>query len=151
MTKIINSIAILVLLAGLNLLMINSCISSKQDSKDNQSGEKTKTTREDFDDFYFRFHTDSLFQISRVIFPLKGFQSDNTTEESEDFDVPNEGINDWIMMHLPVLDSDLILETEKTDTLVKERIYIDAAGFETGRTFIRINNIWYLDYFYTRM
>lgn len=144
-------IAVVVLLAGLNFIMINSCIPSKKDSKDNQSREKNKATGEDFNDFYFRFHTDSLFQINRVIFPLKGFQSDNTTEESEGFDESNRSKDDWIMMHQPVIDSDLILETQKTDTLVEERIYIEGAGFETGRTFKRINNIWYLDYYYSRM
>ncbi len=142
-------LAVMVLLAGLNALMINSCISSKKDSKDNQSSENARATGEDFDDFYFRFHTDSLFQIKRVIFPLKGHETDNTTEESEDFHVPNEGINDWTMMHLPVLDSDLILETEKTDTLVKERIYIEASSFEIIRVFKRIDKIWYLDYYYS--
>ena len=106
---------------------------------------------ESFDDFYLRFHQDSLFQIKRVVFPLKGFQSDNTTDESADFETPNPDIEHWVMMRLPDLDPDMLMETKKTDTMVTERIYIDGAGFETGSTFKLINGLWYLDYFYTRM
>ena len=60
----------------LNLFIITiSCNNINTDSV--QSMNNNKLESEDFDSFYLKFHRDTLFQISRIIFPLDGYNLDS--------------------------------------------------------------------------
>lgn len=71
-----------ILLSTFNL--INSCTAetSNKREKDKQTIQMNQAiTNENFEVFYKRFYSDSLSQISRIIFPLKGFNSDEYDSE----------------------------------------------------------------------
>ena len=67
-----------VLLSTFNL--INSCTAETSNKAEREKDRHT-ITNENFEVFYKRFYSDSLFQISRIIFPLKGFNSDEYDSE----------------------------------------------------------------------
>ena len=97
-----------------------------------------KVKPENFNSFYNRFHSDSLFQISRVKFPLAN---------SEKADIEK---NNWIMHRSTINNIDTSMfktKITKTDNYYKEVIYIEGGGFYLERVFKRINGKWYLTSF----
>jgi len=59
------------------ILFIISCKSTKEFSNDL---DETASTIEDFDKFYDKFHADSVFQSTRIRFPLEGLRYDGIEE-----------------------------------------------------------------------
>src|SRR5690349_10889955 len=51
-------------------LLLISC--SNESRRNNKAG----TSDEPFQEFYDRFHEDSLFQLARIVFPLAGFDNE---------------------------------------------------------------------------
>lgn len=99
---------------------------------------------EDFDKFYQKFHNDSLFQMSRVKFPLKGYEMD-TTEQTKSWSKQN-----WTMHRAKISEVDTAVfktDIEMNSNFRKERIFIDGGGFNSERVFKRINGKWYLTLF----
>jgi hypothetical protein len=97
---------------------------------------------EDFDSFYVRFHTDSLFQIERVKFPLEGAIYDNDKEKKW-------SKKDWQQIKYTVYEVDtgqFKVEFNKTDSLVSERIYIPNSGFDFQCRYRLIKGKWFLVY-----
>lgn len=110
---------------------------------------------ENFEEFYSKFYSDSTFQINRIEFPLKGYNSDFDDGIPDDVREelsmkPQEEFmwkkNEWEMLK-NVNDENLKKELNKSDTLVVERIYKEASGYEILRKFKPINNKWYLIYY----
>jgi len=100
------------------------------------------STAEIFDEFYTKFHSDSLFQMQRIIFPLEGGKFDYDTEESW-------APENWRMKKVTVYQIDLkeySIVFEKNDTLAFERIYIPNSGFDFQCRYRLINGKWYLVY-----
>jgi hypothetical protein len=77
----------------ISLLTFQSCGSDNSNT--------VKEVAETFDTFNIKFHSDSLFQISRIKFPLQGKQID-AFEERE------WTLKNWVMLKVPV--------TERVDT-----------------------------------
>jgi len=97
---------------------------------------------ENFDEFYSKFHTDSLFQIQRIIFPLEGGRYDYNTEETW---TPEN----WCIKKVSVYQVDsteFSVEFNKNDTLVFERIYLPNSGFDFQCRYRLISGKWYLVY-----
>ena len=96
---------------------------------------------EDFDQFYTKFHIDTVFQISRIKFPLKGHAMDTS-------EIPVEWKkNNWIMHKSNIYDIDTTLfnvEILSEPNNYAEKIYIEGGGFANERIFKRINGKWYL-------
>lgn len=99
---------------------------------------------ENFDQFNIKFHSDSVFQLSRVDFPIEGthiagFERYNWTKKN------------WEFLAIPVSDKSEFEEYQhslvKTDTLITEKFWIPDSGFEVERTFKLINNKWFLVYY----
>lgn len=100
---------------------------------------------ESFDSFYNKFHKDSLFQLSRVTFPLKGYAMDT----SENIMVWKK--ENWIMHKNTTQEMDTSIfkvETEKSPHLYKEKIYIEGGGYSSERVFQKVNGKWYLVQFF---
>jgi len=58
----------------------------KKERIENNSIEKSLTIKvpeEDFDEFFTKFRSDSIFKFTRIKFPLKGFNSDEMGTGSE--------------------------------------------------------------------
>jgi len=96
---------------------------------------------EDFETFNSKFHSDSIFQMSRINFPIEGHLI-------EDFKKYNWNSKNWQLMKTTVgsknLSKDYKVKTMKSDSLVIENIWIENSGFYLERRFKRINNQWFL-------
>ena len=104
---------------------------------------------ENFDSFYQKFHEDSAFQISRILFPIKGVKFDVMNYNPLDSNKIVEFIwtkENWDI-HKKITDSTIKIETVKTDTVVKQHIYIENSGFQVERDFKLMSNKWYLFYY----
>jgi hypothetical protein len=107
-----------------------------------------KTSSEDFPSFYNKFTTDSLFQISRIIFPLKGCTYYLNNELNED-SLP------WIKEKWHFCVANIYkIDTAKyktkilvQDSNITENIWKDNSGFMMERHFSLIKGKWYQDYF----
>ncbi|MFC0779113.1 hypothetical protein [Flavobacterium sp. HJSW_4] len=103
-----------------------------------------KELPENFDEFNKKFHSDSLFQVSRVDFPIEG-------KHVSGFDQHEWTRKNWEFQVILVADKTEIEEYQhsltKTDTLITERFWIPDSGFEVERKFKLINNKWFLIYY----
>ncbi|HJV78078.1 MAG TPA: hypothetical protein VJ602_06805 [Paludibacter sp.] len=118
---------------------------------------------EDFEHFLKVFYTDSLFQVSRIVFPLKG---------ERNIDVPITATNvlgdsiidgwekkDWRMLtdtYFPNKDTVITIDneryvrkTKKKNKLVVIDTYIEDSGFSVKEIFALKKNKWYLVFFST--
>lgn len=135
----------------IGLLTLVSCTQALKESTINKESEKTETSHEslkttteaaeDYATFYSRFHSDSLFQMSRIKFPIDGYFSNGAGDEV------NWTPSNWIIHRLHIHDADTSVYTVKltgTATLKKEVLYIEGSGFKIERKFQNINGKWYL-------
>ncbi|MDQ6529949.1 hypothetical protein [Flavobacterium sp. LHD-85] len=99
---------------------------------------------ESFEEFNKKFHSDSLFQVSRVDFPIEG-------KHVAGFEQYNWTRKNWQFQAIPVAEKTEIGEYQhslvKTDTLITEKFWIDNSGFEVERQFKLIKNKWVLIYY----
>jgi hypothetical protein len=129
----------------ISLCILASCQSKKEEpSKELDFKDKLIVTDENFDAFNERFHSDSVFQISRIDFPIEGISVSG-------FDKHNWTKTNWEFLKIPVSEKTNIEDYEhslvKTDSLITERFWIENSGFEVERQFKRINGKWFLIYY----
>ena len=145
----------MIVVALVTVLIINSC-KQKTEKAPETATEKITKSIENFESFYDKFYSDSVFQFSRINFPLKGGEvlgdnyvpSDIAGEESEerkewnleDFGVMLKEINGY--------PSDYKSEIDKSENLIKEKIYLPESGYYEIRHYVLKENEWYLDYFF---
>ena len=116
-----------------------SCDNNNKSYKEKNSValRQTNDSTENFDEFNVRFHTDSLFQLSRISFPIGGHFAD--ANDSYKWTPEN-----WVLMRVPVkekVQSNIYQhELHKTDTSVTERFWIDNSGFDVERRFKKISD-----------
>jgi len=123
----------------LTTAILTNCHSTRESSKSytlkNKSGE-------DFDKFYERFHEDSVFQVSRVKFPLDGM----SIEGSE--------IIQWTRDNLPLLKTKIYdvdttrykVTFKKTEKMFTQKVWIEYSEFSSEYRFELIGKKWYLVY-----
>jgi hypothetical protein len=132
---------------GLMLILALSCNNIK---KENQKIESLINKNESFNDFFNRFSTDSVFRISRVKFPLKGFNSDETDVNSKDKPYLWSK-EDWAFYaeedFNPKSEDVKKTDTIKTDTSVIYRIYKEDSGYDIQYKFEESKNKWFLVYY----
>ncbi len=151
-----------ILLSTFNL--INSCIAETSNNtareKDTQTIQMNQAiTNENFEVFYKRFYSDSLFQISRIIFPLKGFNSDEYDSELGKKNPPYFWKRkEWTFLetlpqnYVRYEKKDWVEEYKKEikhnkDLSVLEKIFIVDSGYKEERIFKLVNGKWYLVFY----
>jgi hypothetical protein len=114
---------------------------------------------ENFNEFYKKFYGDSLFQLSRITFPLKGFNSDEYNEELGDKNPQYFWKkNEWTFLEtLPQnyvkYDKKEWIEEykkeikHKKDSSVLEKIYMVDSGYIEERVFKLIKGKWFLVFY----
>jgi hypothetical protein len=111
-------------------------------------GQVCQPESEKFDTFYNRFTTDSAFQISRVIFPLKGAKYFLNYMMEED-SIP--WIKDkWEFSRINIYKLDTIrygTEINVQESDVDENIWTKNSGLGMERRFKLMSGKWYLVYF----
>lgn len=137
---------------GVFLVYLTSCALSEQ-----KPAEKPRA--EDFDSFYKAFHTDTLFQKKRVVFPLAGFSYEVTATKDSCFIINLGGekrsfhVNSewdratWMVHHLLTDTLQYKREDIRDSATVYERIYIPASEFQAERVFRCILDKWFLVYY----
>lgn len=101
-----------------------------------------------FADFYQKFHSDSLFQVEHIVWPLEGLpnNADSATVTSKTFHWTPE---DWRMQH----QFDFQVSEYKreivplTESLVMERIIHQSGQFGMVRRFAIVGGDWHLIYY----
>lgn len=120
-------------------LMLWGCGASREiTSTDN----KRKPKIENFDQFYNRFHSDSLFQLSRIKHPLQGMRMDGseTIKWTKD---------NWMMMKTKIYDIDTTqykTSYQKTDVTFNQKVWIENSGFSSECRFEVMDGKWFLTY-----
>ncbi len=121
---------------------------SKEEVKPEIKKESTKKSKavkyENYNTFYNRFHRDSLFQMSRVKFPIGGYFTDTVGEER------TWSKTNWIMHRSKIQEADTSIykvNIESATTVKKEELFIEGGGFKVERKFQRINGKWFLVYY----
>ncbi len=119
------------------------CLAACRGDKGQQTTEDLSTIfsselPEDFLSFYMRFHTDSLFQIDHVIFPLK-MKTDGS----------NYYPDDW-RMHRPFADQDGEYQQSfiNINGLIIEKIVSSNQVFRMERRFSKSNEAYNLIYYH---
>lgn len=101
---------------------------------------------EDFHTFYNQFHTDSSFQLSRIVFPLKGLaQSSDSTK------VVDETLwlkDDWVL-HRPFNDQGgtFIREFTNTANIISETISANGGLFTLEKRYAKLSGEWHLIFY----
>ena len=117
-------------------------VGEKPAAKTEKVAAKKPAAVENFDSFYDRFHTDSLFQISRVKFPIEGFCVSSDT-------IAKWSTKNWLMIRTRIYDVDKTqykVSYNKTDKTCTERVWIENAGLVTECRFELIGGKWWLVY-----
>lgn len=101
-----------------------------------------------FADFYQKFHRDSIFQMSHIVFPLEGLpdNADSLTLANQDYRWLPEN---WRMQHqfdfeMSEFKREIIPLNEN---MVLERILHQSGEFGMVRRFALIGNEWHLIYY----
>lgn len=119
---------------GLTLFMVVSCSSDTNKIPDSKTPEnsisvgqnqQTAQLKENFEDFFRKFNTDSLFQKNRTQFPLKGtFQLDPINDNNDSTFYVNR--KDYFFIKL----------TEPNNNIVDGITYVQITGRDNKRTVV---------------
>ncbi|HMQ50014.1 MAG TPA: hypothetical protein PKA00_21405 [Saprospiraceae bacterium] len=102
----------------------------------------------DFANFYSRFHTDSLFQMAHILFPLDGLpqEADSLTIASGQFKWHKE---DWVMHRGFDLEGNGFVQEFSPigDDFIVEKIIHKEYALTITRHFSKIGDEWHLIYY----
>jgi hypothetical protein len=103
---------------------------------------------EDFTSFYTKFLKEKTFQLSRIKFPLKGFNTD-VEEENDNPDSEYYWQKDtWNYMVYGGIDTtQYIVEYKVQGVLITEKISLKDSGFYTICQFEKLSGDWTLVYY----
>ncbi len=137
----------LIFLMGLLLFGLISC---KSDAKESNQEEEREVFVPDktFAPFYARFHSDSVYQMAHINFPLQGMPEriDSTSLATKSFFWDKDS---WVIQH--DFDEKETGFTKNINavspTMVEEKIVDETGQFGIVRRFVKIDGEWYLIYF----
>ena len=121
----------------ITLLLVNC---NKREINTISNTNKEKIIIEDFDKFYDKFHKDSIFQMSRIIFPLDGIKVEYDGEKKW-------SKKNWTTLKTKIYDVDTTefkIEYKKTNDSFYQKFWIEDSGFWGEYRFGLINNKWYM-------
>ncbi len=129
-------------------LLVMTVLQKTKKKDATSSGSNTDYGVDNFDAFYKRFHSDSVFQMEHVLFPLKGLpaNADSLTVLEDNF---NWEQSEW-KMHKPFDTDDPAFQIEVqaiTPDLYQEVIYHKISGYAMLRKFAKVEKDWYLIYY----
>jgi hypothetical protein len=122
---------------------------------------KTNIIAENFTEFSKRFYTDSLFQMSRIHFPLKGLYNipvlPSTTNAVGDSIISGWEKKNWKLLktsYFPTNKDTIVIENityirklRKKGKSVTIKTYIEDSGFSVTEKYAQKKGKWYLIYF----
>lgn len=136
------------ILIGMFFLSITIHCSNKERKTNNENHIDCNNVVEDFESFFLKFHSDSTFQLNRIIFPLEGKfigENYNPTKKEKKFYWKKK---EWNFQSDQFTNNEEFKqEKDVTDTLVKHKIFTEESGFSIERHFKLIKCKWYLIYY----
>lgn len=117
-----------------------------------------KTNVENFREFHQKFYSDSVFQVSRIVFPLPGADSDVIygdevveNQENDKYLIDNNKLywkrTGWKFIEAPAESSEFIISVEKVDSFMKEQISSKETDLVITLQFSLIDDKWMLTYY----
>lgn len=97
---------------------------------------------ENFDVFYDKFHEDTVFQVSRVKFPIQG-------KKINGFNNEEWNSKNWEILHTKISavnTNEFKTNTIRTDSTFIEKCFIPNSGFYTEYRYKLIDGKWHLIY-----
>lgn len=127
------------------LLFFFAC---KNQPKETPAQTGDESLPEDFMEFYNRFHSDSLYQMAHIIFPLQGLPHQADAERLADNNFRWEK-EDWKMMRsvdwqMSEFQREIV---PLNSSLILERIVNPESGIGMVRRYSIIGNEWHLIYY----
>ena len=121
----------------LNFLFVTVFISfmSVLSAKENQE------PAESFPEFREKFYSDTLFQKSRILFPMPGISTDDM-EYSDTIYYWQE--SEWLFLEDMSLGEQMKVEIIKTETTVQENNHWENSNFDANVSYKLIDRKWYL-------
>lgn len=127
-------------LPAIIFFMILSCARKKVETS-TPIKETKMIMNESFDKFYNKFHTDSVFQISRLYTPISGKSTDHDTTF-------NWTKQNWELIKFKIRDLDTSkfkINIIQNESYVKEKVeYKNESGFHFESVYKLIEGKWYL-------
>ena len=130
------------------LLLLFACKNKSQTPTTPAPDSPAQGLPEGFQDFYQKFHSDSIFQLSHIVFPLQGLpdNADSLTIAQEDF---RWQPNNWVIQRpfdfeMSEFKRQLIPVNEQ---MVLERIVHQSGQYGMVRRFARVAGEWHLIYY----
>jgi hypothetical protein len=127
--------------------------------KSNQKASRSDEI-EDFAKFRVMFYSDSIFQISRILFPLPGADSDIIYGDEKVEDQENEKYlikknklfwkkEGWKHIEAPVEDKEFVVTFMKEGSKIREQMLSKETDLGITLWFSLVDNKWMLSYFAT--
>ena len=108
------------------------------------------TLPQDFEEFYDRFHSDSLYQLDHIVFPLEGLPHStgdgDTTDVTKRFFWQREGWKKHNHFNDPSGQFEHWYEV-KGDRVVEHYLQIKGTKIVMHRRFAKLDDEWYLIYY----
>lgn len=145
------------LFIGLLLLtFVVGCISKTQQT--NSLSIQEVEDVEDFEEFHKKFFSDSIFQLSRIVFPLEAADSnliygDQKVEdqENDEFFIKNNKLylkkKGWNYLKASVANEEFSVNFEKKGSIVWETVRSKESEWAITFEFSLVENRWMLTYF----
>jgi hypothetical protein len=111
------------------------------------------SNEEKFDEFKKLFYSDSVFQMSRIIFPLASDVIDSSSNVVENSITTVLNKQNWVMVRDDYFKDDSIAnidgqiykrKTERINSKIVESFYIENSGYRITLIFSLKNGKWYL-------
>jgi len=124
-------------------------IQNKASKIDNTQVEElaySETLPQDFHEFYDQYHTDSIFQLERTVFPLKGVaKATDSTMVADEIMWQKE---DWIL-HKPYNNHNGTFDRVFTNIggIISEQISANNGLFTLEKRYAKLNGGWHLIYY----
>lgn len=113
------------------------------------SQQETQGLTEDFVKFYDKFHSDSVYQMAHIQFPLEGYPSGNLADSTQNVADFRWTADKWVMHRLPQFNDTLYSRQfeQPMPIMVNEIIIEKARNYGTLRRFLKRENEWYLIFY----
>lgn len=134
------------------LLLFTLLFSCNDIKRENTKSEIGINKSESFEEFFKKFSSDSFFRNSRINFPLKGFNSDDSNTNGKD-EVYLWSKEDWSFYSEEDFSNKKDKDEKKTETIKKNkslityRIYKENSGYDIQYEFKKENDKWFLIYY----
>lgn len=122
------------------LLVITLFLSSCRSDQQAKFAKEASEFPMDFEEFYHRFHRDSIFQLGHIVFPLEGKRIDSTGDTTWEKAT-------WIV-HKPFNDMGTFnRQITILNGIVIEKIIDESGQYDMERRWSMLGDEWYLIYY----